>query len=1025
MSVSVVSPVFIGRREELASLTTLMKQAQSGEPAFALVGGEAGVGKTRLVRELAGQAAGAGFLVLTGQCVELGAEGLPLAPLVDALRTLNRAMAPDELAEVLGPAGAGLARLLPELAADAAPVIAGSAPAWADLQKGQLLEMVLGLLSRLSARQPVLFGVEDLHWADQSTLDLIAFLVRSMRDSRVLLLATYRSDELHRRHPLRPLLTSWERMRSAGHLELRRFDRDEVTAQLAAILGTDPAPDAVDAIFDRSGGNAYLVEELAGAALSGDPADLSPSLRDVLLSRVDALSPDSQRLLRTASVAGRAVPDRLLAEVAGIGETEFFAGLREAVENHLLEVDPGGLGYSFRHALTRDAVYEDMLPGERVRLHAAYADALERDPGLAADEAALPSALAYHWYAALDLPRALPAAIDAATRAMASYAAAEALRHLERAQEIWPRVADAAERTGLDQVELSARAAEAALRSGAIDRSKSLLAGALAELPADADPVRRALLLDRYALIQRDAGQTAEAVTSLEQALELLPDGQASQARAVVLASLAGLLMRASAMERSAAVAERAVVAAQAAGAREAEAEAAITLGCVMSYLGPAEVGLDPLRSGVQLALAEDLPLTALRGYINLADVLELLGRHREAAQAARDGAELSVRVGLARSYGSYLVGNQAEPLLRLGEWDEVDRLTGAALSAMPEGVFEATLFSLLAELAVMRGQYADAATKLRDARRVVGGSADLQFTQPLFWVEAMIALGRGDLAGARQAVTAGLDGPVLSWAARYAWPLVWLGLRVEADEATRSRDRREDWPAASAARCAELAGIAAQLPTPAPPSRGYQAMAAAEQARAGEAAGAGGAGGTGGGAGAGVTAAWAGAVAAWRVAEEPFPLSYALLRQAEAATEGGDRELAGAAVQEAFELASRIGAAPIAAEAEALRQRARLGREAAGTATGGSAPVGSARPGDVGAEADELARFGLTEREREVLRLLAAGRSNPEIAQALFISAKTASVHVSNILAKLGVGGRVEAAAVAHRLGITRSPER
>src|ERR1700759_1261776 len=509
MSVSVVSPVFIGRREELASLTALIKQVQSGEPAFALVGGEAGGGKTRLVRELSGQAAGAGFLVLTGQCVELGAEGLPLAPLGDALRTLTRAMPPDELAAVVGPAGAGLARLLPELAPDGAAPSAGLAGP--ELHKGQLLEMVLGLLGRLSVRQPVLFGLEDLHWADQSTLDLIAFLVRSLPDGRVLLLATYRSDELHRRHPLRPLLTSWERMRPAGHLELRRFDREEVTAQLTAILGRDPAPDAVDAIFDRSGGNAYLVEELAGATLGGDPADLSPALRDVLLSRVDALSPGPQRLLRTASVAGRSVPDRLLAEVAGTGDTEFFAGVREAVENHLLEVEPAGQSYSFRHALTRDAVYEDMLPGERVRLHAAYGAALDRDPGLAGDEATLPAALAYHWYAALNLPRALSAAVDAARYALASYAPAEALQHLDRAQQIWPRVDDARQRTGLDQVELSARAAEAAYRFGALDRGQSVLAGALAELPEGEDPVRRALLLERYSLAQGAASQPAAA----------------------------------------------------------------------------------------------------------------------------------------------------------------------------------------------------------------------------------------------------------------------------------------------------------------------------------------------------------------------------------------------------------------------------------------------------------------------------------------------------------------------------------
>jgi DNA-binding CsgD family transcriptional regulator/tetratricopeptide (TPR) repeat protein len=793
-------------------------------------------------------------------------------------------------------------------------------------------------------------------------------------------------------------------MRPAGHLELRRFDREEVTAQLNAILGSDPAPDAVDAIFDRSGGNAYLVEELAGATLGGgDPADLSPSLRDVLLSRVDALSPGTQRLLRTASVAGRSVPDRLLAEVAGIGDTDFFDGVREAVENHLLEVEPDGQSYSFRHALTRDAVYEDMLPGERVRLHAAYGEALARDPGLGGDEAALPAALAYHWYAALDLPRALSAAVDAASQAMASYAPAEALRHLERAQEIWPRVDDAPQRTGLDQVELSARAAEAAYRFGALDRAQSLLAGALAELPEGEDPVRRALLLERYSLAQGAASQPAAAVSSLEQALELLPPGQASRAHAVVLASLAAAQMRCADMERAAEVAQRAVTAARAVGARDAQAEAEITLGSTTAYLDRPEAGLDPLRSGVRLALDADLTGTALRGYINLSDALELLGRHAEAAEAARDGLELAVRAGMARTLGSYLIGNQAEPLLRLGQWADVDRLTTEALNALPEGVFGATLHMLQAELAAMRGRYDEAVRILRDARRLVGDTNDVQFTQPLHYADAMISLGRGDLPAARQAIADGLAGLPVAWAARYAWPLIWLGLRIEADEATRSRDRREDISATVAQRSAELAELAAQLPAPAPPSRGYKALAVAERARADGTDGA---------------TAWADSVAAWRAAKEPYPLSYALLRQAEAATEQGDRDAAAEAVREAQALAERIGAAPVAAEAEALARRARLGRDRSGPAQadpGTTATGAGTRPAD----ADELARFGLTEREREVLRLLAAGQSNPEIARALFISAKTVSVHVSNLLAKLGVSGRVEAAAVAHRLGM------
>ena len=999
MSVSVVSPVFIGRHEEMASLASLMRRAQAREPAFVLIGGEAGVGKTRLVRELAAQASDAGFLVLTGQCIELGAEGLPLAPLVDALRMLARTTPPEALAGVLGPARAGLARLLPELAPEAA-----GRPAGEDIQKAQLLELVLGLLDRLSESQPVMFCVEDLHWADQSTLDLTAFLARSLRGARVLLVATYRSDELQRRHPLRPLLTSWERVRSVDRIDLGRFDRGEVIAQLAAILGDDPAPDVADVVFDRSGGNAYLVEELAGAVRGdGDLADLPPSLRDVLLSRVDALSPDAQRLLRTASVAGRTVPDRLLAEVAGVAEAELFAALRETVENHLLLVDPGGHGYAFRHALTRDAVYEDMLPGERVRLHAAYGAALDRDPGLAGDEAAVPAALAYHWYAALDLPRALPAAIDAARHALASYAPAEALRHLERALEIWPRVDDAGQRTGVDQVEVSRLAADAAYRSGAVERSKTLLADALAELPAGREPVRRALLLEQYAQSQRDSGQPAEAATSLQQALALLPEDPTTRAHAAVLASQARALMRANDMEGSAEVAGRALAAARAAGVKEVEADVAVTLGTASCYLGSAEAGLGSLRTGVQLALDLDIPATALRGYVNLSDVLENMGRHAEAVQAARGGLELAAQAGLARNLGSYLIGNQAEPLIRLGRWAEADELTAGALRTLPEGVFGATLQELRAELAAMRGRYDEAARELRAARRMMGDTTDVQFTQPVRYTDALIELGRANLPAARDAVAAGLTGPDVSWAARYAWPLLWLAMRIEADEATRSRDRRQPVPVDTHQRCARFAQVAAELATPAPPSHGYRALVAAEQARA---------------AGTDDPAAWSAAVTAWQDAGEPYPLAYAQLRLAETFCATGDREPATRAVQQAHAIADRIGAAPIAAEATALARRARLSLEAApGT---GPEQATTALPPEVGA--DELARFGFTEREREVLLLVAAGQSNPEIAHALFISAKTVSVHVSNILAKLGVSGRVEAAAVVHRLGTARA---
>jgi DNA-binding CsgD family transcriptional regulator len=992
MARGVQSPVFVGRKDEMAALAALLQRAGEAEPGFAIIAGEAGVGKTRLAGELAARAADRGFMVLTGQCVELGAEGLPLAPLIDALRTLAHTTAPDELAEVLGSARRGLGRLLPELDPDAAAEAAGDR-ATDGIQVAQLLELVLGLLSRLSDRRPVMVVLEDLHWADQSTRELVAFLVRSLRGVRVLLLATYRSDELNRRHPLRALITSWDRVRSVERIEVRRFDRDEVAAQLSAIFAAEPAPDLVDVVFDRSGGNAYLVEELAGVMDDGDLAALPPSLRDVLLSRVDSLGPAAQRLLRIAAVAGRSVPERLLAEIAGAGDADFYAGLREAVESHLLVVDRTGRGYAFRHALTRDAVYEDMLPGERGGLHAAYGEALAREPGLAGDAAAVPAALAHHWYAALDLPRALPSSVAAARHALTSFAPAEAQRHLERALEIWPRVPDAEQRTEMDHAELAALAGEAAYQAGAVDRAVSLFDQALAELPPEGDAVRRALVLDRRAHAVRDTGGEGDAIRTLEQALALLPAEQVTHAHAIVLSSLAASLIRTSDMERARGLAERAVQAARDTGAAQQEAEASITLGLVRGYLGASGEGLSDLRAGIALADGLGAPSTALRAYVNMSDVLELTGRHDEAVQAAREGMALADRVGLARSFGCYLAGNLAESLLRLGNWSEVDQLTTQALNMAPEGVFAATLLQLRAELAAMSGRYADAAADLRAARQALGQSNDAQFVKTLLYTEALAAHSRGDLGTARRLVADGLVSDLSSQYARYVWPLMWMAMRIEADQATLARDRREDVPAQIADRCQELARSAKALDGRTPLARGYHALITAEQARA---------------AGDDDRQVWSAAADTWRRSGDPYPLAYALLRMAEVTAAAGDRASASRDVRQAHTLAREIGAIPLADEAVALARRARLSLDE---------PAVTARADD------PLVRFGLTEREREILLLLAAGQSNPQIAQALFISAKTASVHVSNILAKLGVTGRVEAAAVAHRLGVVSPP--
>ena len=271
-----VSPVLVGRDAELGRLHSLLGRAVDGEPTVALVAGEAGVGKSRLVQEITRIAAASGVRVLSGGCVELGGQGLPLAPLMDMLRTVARSVPMDELEQCLGPARGELARLLPELDPGA------SAGAVQEGSPTQLLEHVLRLITRLVASRPLLLIVEDLHWADRSTLDLLAFLVQTLRELGVLLVLTYRSDELHRRHPLRPVVAAWERVRSVERIQLGRFSRAEVGEQLRAIRDATPTDRFIDVVFERSQGNAFLVEEILAAVDNGaDPGDLPPSLRDV------------------------------------------------------------------------------------------------------------------------------------------------------------------------------------------------------------------------------------------------------------------------------------------------------------------------------------------------------------------------------------------------------------------------------------------------------------------------------------------------------------------------------------------------------------------------------------------------------------------------------------------------------------------------------------------------------------------------------------------------------------------------
>jgi DNA-binding CsgD family transcriptional regulator/tetratricopeptide (TPR) repeat protein len=957
---------FVGRAEQLVRFRAALDRARDGDPSAILLSGDAGVGKTRLLTRMAELAEEQNVRLVVSHCVDLGDVGLPYLPFTEALGQLRGRGDDVDAAIAARPA---LARLL-DVGLTEFP--SGSAEQAA---RGQLFDGIASALGAGGSREcPLVLVIEDLHWADPSSRDVLRFLIARLRSEHLLVVASYRTDDLHRRHPLRPALSEMLRHPRVDHIELQPFTAAELAQFGAAITGRTVPDQVLRRVLRRSEGNAYFAQELLEAG--PDTAVLPGSLSDVLHARLERLDPAVQALAGIVSVAGRRVSGELLSAVA-VGRPAFPDGvaldrvLREAVAHHVLATEDARW-IVFRHALLAEAVYADLLPGEVTGLHRAYQRAIAADPSLGSR-----AELAHHALRAHELPAAMVASYAAAQEAADVLAPTEALRHLETVLSLWEAVPDASEQIGGDLVDVQMTAARAASRAGQPARAAALAVAAL-----DAcDEARAARLTPDAASYLIEDLREQEAYSRSERALRVLDAEGPSADRARLLAAHAKSALNCDRDDEARVIAERAVDEARRFTVPEAEADALTTLAVIA--VDEADVAGDLLGRSLELARSVGDLAAELRATHNLTANRYYAGDLDKAAAICEAGIER------ARSTGVLWMGYGVGLLL----FRELIRYMAGDLRPSPpsrDWVPESTrkiLSTIELYPAVARGD-----DDALDRARTI--SVDWERDPMMALISGGCTIDALTWAGADQAAV-DLTVRLTEFMSRawndYFLGGIWLsalGLTALADRAGRTRlaggdpsadlsvgrvflDRMEQTARRGRPRGGRLG----------PEGRGWVARARAEHGRL---------------IGDDDPDLWRSAIAEFGYGYR-YEIARSRWRLAEALVARGDRTAAATEAMTALAEAEAMGARPLAEAVRELGRRARL--ELPGTsATGGAV---------------------LTGREEEVLRLVAAGLTNRQIGERLFISGKTVSVHISNVLGKLGAGGRAEAVSVAHRRGL------
>ncbi|MFC5265451.1 AAA family ATPase [Kribbella qitaiheensis] len=974
-----------GRSEELGLLRAVIGAAAKGRPCAVFVHGEAGVGKTRLVTEVCREAAAKSSAILWGSCVRFGAVDAPYVALVGAFEGWVESANPAELSEVLAAVpGAG------DLVSSSGRRLTSSAV--------RLLSTLDGLVHAIAERRPVVLVVDDVQWADPATRDAIAYLVAGFRSQRLAILVTYRDEELAAGHPLHGWLADLTRMVSVSSLRLARLSADETEEQLSSLLGGWPQPRLVAEVVRRSDGNPYLSELLVqGVSLTDDdlPADLPAELTGALLGAWHRLSAPAREVTRSLAVGGRpAAVDDLTAVAAagGIGAGAVTAALIEATDAGICAA-PGPELCWFRHPLLTEVLCSTFVPGEAVRIHAAWAKALESRSASGIDEMRRQGDLALHYERAHDLGASLEASLRAADLAHELKALREAAVHLGHAARLWPVVRRGTAQNVDQEVCLLERVAHAHLLAGDDESIYDAWSRAQELVDEETDPLRASRILRERAFSALRTGRaTGEPIPEVERAIELIRRFPDSEEYAEALADLSESHTWNNAPDSARRYAEEAVQAAHRSGSNRALSHAYRAR--ATAYLREERADRDSLESLQFARLASDQPRLAGARLIRV-NYLVQRGRVAESTAILADGFREALDAGALRVATGTLCSAMAQDLLTLGQLEAGARVIrqGLALGSWSASAARTRLVAAL--LATRQGELDVARLHVRRAKELVPGLEESpELMAPPILAEYLLAEGEPEQAlellsrtMTVQSVDPRIADEMLMWSARSA-----------AELAEKAHDRRDGEGVSRARRLLEdienqrrrLRPEPFDVITPADRVQpAVQAVFAAESTRCMSLS---------------VTSSqWKEAAVRCAAASMRWEETVALKRCAHALLdERANRADVAVPLRSAYACAVEMAAQPLRRQLESLAALAKIPLD---------------EPASTPIDPLPEAFRSLTKREQQVLDYLVAGRTYPEIADALFISQKTVSTHVSNLLRKTGTSSRQEVSALAVRL--------